>query len=48
MKTSEIVLLFVILVIILALVFITANLDLLFPTPSPMSFAKTAVNATGV
>ncbi|MBI4016279.1 MAG: hypothetical protein HY363_01130 [Candidatus Aenigmarchaeota archaeon] len=46
MKTAELVFVFIVLLVILALVVLTANIDVLFPTPSPVEFAKTAINAT--
>lgn len=47
MKRTEIVFLVVLLLVVVLLVVMTANLDLFFPTPGPVEFAKAAINRTG-
>ena len=47
MRSDEWFFIIFIVVIILLLVVVTAHVDVFFPTPSPVEFARKMVNATG-
>ena len=47
MNNNELLVILLIVAIILLIVIVTAYIDLFFPTPSPVEFARSMVNATG-
>ena len=47
MKSNELLVILLIVAVILLIVIVTAYIDVFFPTPSPVEFAKSMVNVTG-